>query len=164
MNNSSLITGGLIILGITGLFWWGAQNKAQSAQNTTQPSMLAAAQKFHNFGTISMKNGNVERVFEVKNPTGADINLTSVTTSCMCTTAYIVKDGARKGPFGMPGHGGLVPKANEIIRPGETLNISVVFNPNAHGPSGIGFIDRFVYLEDENGGVLELEIQASVTP
>lgn len=82
----------------------------------------------------------------------------------MCTSAFIVgPDGILKGPFGMIGHGA-VPPANEIIKAGDSLIIRAVFNPNAHGPAGVGKIDRFITLTDTNGGTLNLEIKATVTP
>ena len=112
-----------------------------------------------------MKDGKASKVFKVRNPGEEDINLEKVSTSCMCTNAYILMpDGEKKGPFGMPGHGGFVPKANEIVKAGEEREIEVVYDPNAHGPAGVGMIDRFVYLEDESGNKLELEIKANVTP
>ena len=119
-----------------------------------------------------MKDGNVSKVFRVTNSGTADVNLTDVSTSCMCTAAYILRDdGSKLGPFGMPGHGGTggMPgrgngKAGEIILAGESRDIEVVYDPNAHGPTGVGIIDRFIYLEDENGNKLQFEIKANVTP
>ena len=82
----------------------------------------------------------------------------------MCTTAFIVgPDGNVKGPFGMPGMG-YVPPANEIIKAGESRIIRIVYDPNAHGPAGVGQIDRFVTLTDSDGGTLQFEIKALVTP
>ncbi|MFZ3011423.1 MAG: DUF1573 domain-containing protein [Minisyncoccia bacterium] len=144
-----------------------ANSNTASINNT-----LTTLEKFYDFGTISMKNGNVSKIFKVTNSGTEDINLTNVSTSCMCTAAYIVKnDGSKLGPFGMPGHGGAgdMPghgngKAGEIIPAGESRDIEVVYDPNAHGPAGVGKIDRFVYLEDENGNKLQIEIKANVTP
>mgnify|MGYP001618214936 FL=1 len=83
----------------------------------------------------------------------------------MCTTAYIIREnGSKSRPFGMPGHGGAVPRANEIIKAGESRDIEVVYDPNAHGPAGVGRIDRLVYLEDADGNKLQFEIKANVTP
>jgi hypothetical protein len=127
-------------------------------------NVLTVEETFYDFGTISMKNGLASKIFKVSNSSTGDINLEKLTTSCMCTTAYIIKDGIRSRPFGMPGHGGAVPKANEIIKSGETRSIEVVYDPNAHGPAGVGMVDRFVYLEDSSGTVLQLEIKANVTP
>lgn len=126
--------------------------------------VLTAEEKFYDFGMISMKNGNVSKLFKVTNSTDKDIKLPSLTTSCMCTAAYFVEaDGSKKGPFGMPGMG-FVPKLNAIIKAGVSANVEVVYDPNAHGPAGVGMIDRFVYLEDEGGYKIQFEIKANVTP
>ena len=64
----------------------------------------------------------------------------------------------------MPGHGGAVPRVNEIIKAGESRDIEVVYNPNAHGPAGVGLIERSVFLEDENGKIIEFKFKVNVTP
>ena len=159
---------GVLVLGILGLFLWGSQSRAtlpdRDRQDRPSKSVLTVVEPLHDLGTISMAQGTVDTTFEIANPTKKDIVLESLTTSCMCTTAFIVKGDARRGPFGMPGHGGPVPKANEIIPAGGTLAINVVYDPAAHGPAGVGTIDRLVYLQDDTGNVLELEIRANVTP
>src|SRR3989338_6631014 len=146
----------------------GAQELVNSHTAGTEDittSILTAPETFYDFGTISMKNGNVSKVFKVTNFTTQDIKVPSLTTSCMCTTAYIIKsDGSRSRPFGMPGHGGAVPKANAIVGAGGSLHIEVVFDPNAHGPAGVGLIERVVFLEDENKNTVELKFRANVTP
>lgn len=164
MNRTTLIAGAIVLLAIGGLFYWGRANQSVSAEVPIRESGLAAAETFYDFGEISMKDGLVDRMFEITNPTDKDITLERLTTSCMCTTAFIVKDGARRGPFGMPGHGGPVPRANEVIPAGGKLAIDVVYDPEAHGPAGVGEIDRFVYLVDDTGGQLSFEIKANVTP
>ena len=111
-----------------------------------------------------MKDGDVSREFTITNSTDKDITVKTLLTSCMCTSAFIVRpDGKTKGPFKMPGMG-YVPPANEIIKAGESRIIRVVFDPNAHGPAGVGQIDRFINLTDENGGELQFEIKALVKP
>lgn len=164
MNSKTILAGVAVLLAIGGLFYWGRANQSVSADEPIRESGLAAAETFYDFGEISMADGNVDKVFEVTNPTDKDITLERLTTSCMCTTAFILEDGARRGPFGMPGHGGPVARANEVIPAGGRLAIDVVYDPNAHGPAGVGEIDRFVYLVDETGGQLSLEIKANVTP
>lgn len=148
-----------------------AKSIPQSAQELvnshTVPvsGVLTAEETFYDFGTISMKNGNVSKVFKVTNSTSEDIKVPSLTTSCMCTTAYIIKeDGSRSRPFGMPGHGGAVPKANAVVKANGLLAIEVVYDPNAHGPAGVGLIERAVFLEDENRNVIEFKFKVNVTP
>ncbi|MDP2655766.1 MAG: DUF1573 domain-containing protein [bacterium] len=162
----------IVLLIFVGLFVWGYNGKGQTSvaiqgapgASSTTKGALTAPEVFYDFGTISMKDGDVTKEFTVTNPTGNDIFVSTVLTSCMCTSAFIVlADGSTKGPFKMPGMG-YVPPANETIKAGESRVIRVVYDPNAHGPAGVGRIDRFVTLTDANGGTLQLEIKALVTP
>ena len=169
-----------IIMWVLGTFsllilfvWIGSKNTTPSnnpnltttASTTVEiKNQLVAPEIFYDFGTISMKNGNVSKIFKVTNSSDKDIFLSSLTTSCMCTKAFFVlPDGSKRGPFGMPGMG-MVPKLNETIKIGESRDVEVVYDPNAHGPAGVGMIDRFVYLEDSKGEKLQFEIKAVVTP
>ncbi|OGN16959.1 MAG: hypothetical protein A3F48_00885 [Candidatus Yanofskybacteria bacterium RIFCSPHIGHO2_12_FULL_41_9] len=63
----------------------------------------------------------------------------------------------------MPGHG-YVPPVKESLNSGEEAVIKVVFDPNAHGPAGIGKIQRSIFIESDGSKSLELQISASVTP
>jgi len=169
-NTTSIIA--VILLIFVGLFIWGYAGKGGTTASVpgapdssgASKSVLTALETLYDFGTISMKNGNVTKEFSVTNPTDKDITVSTVLTSCMCTKAFIVlPDGSTKGPFGMPGMGS-VPTANEIIKAGESRTIRVVYDPNAHGPAGVGQIDRFIMLTDSSGAALQLEIKALVTP
>ena len=170
MKSKTIISFLIIILGIIGLFWWGRSvQKSTSANPSSNLSAsalaLSALETSYDFGKISMAQGLVEKIFEISNPTNQDITVERITTSCMCTLSYIsTSEDKEKGPFGMVGHGGTVPKANEIIKAGESRKLRVVFDPNAHGPAGVGIINRVVTLEDNGGGTLEFEIKAVVTP
>ncbi|HEY4513999.1 MAG TPA: DUF1573 domain-containing protein [Candidatus Paceibacterota bacterium] len=168
MSSKSLIIGAIVLVAILGLMLWGrpsaGANNALNQTNQSGNSSLAAAETFFDFGTITMKAGNVERSFEMKNPTDADVKIVSIVTSCMCTTAYLETPSGAKGPFGMPGHGGAATRISETIKPGESRVVKVVFDPNAHGPAGVGLMERVVMISDENGGTLQLQIKAMVTP
>lgn len=154
----------LIVAGLVGLIWWGSKNQKSPVTNTGIKSALTSSEYVYDFGSISMKDGDVTKEFTVTNGTDKDIVFQTLTTSCMCTKAYFVlPDGKTKGPFGMPGMG-YVPPLDETIKAGENRIIRVVYDPNAHGPAGVGFIDRFVTLVDENGNELQIEIKATVTP
>lgn len=164
----------LIVVGILGLFLWGGKKQISNSSddsNKTETKLVnagkqfALSEDFYDFGTISMKNGMVTKSFTVTNTSREEAILKSLTTSCMCTNVYIVgEDGKKRGPFGMPGHGGTVPKANERIGRGESREIEVAYDPNAHGPAGVGMINRLVFLESESGEILELKIKVNVTP
>src|SRR3989344_5755546 len=70
---------------------------------------LTASEKNYDFGTISMAEGTVTHKFTVKNTSESTVQLTKMYTSCMCTTATLIKGENKFGPMGMPGHGGSVP-------------------------------------------------------
>ena len=110
-----------------------------------------------------MANGKVSYVFKVSNGADKDVFVKTVNTSCMCTEAYIESESGEKGPFKMSSMG-FVPPANETIKAGETRDIKVVFDPAAHGPAGVGAISRQVYVIDDSGRTLTLNIKAVVTP
>ena len=155
----------IIVVVLLGLMFFGQRNAATgpSAAEATVSSALTASEKLYDFGTISMVRGKVNHLFKITNPTGKDITVEDLTTSCMCTSAYFMDGATKQGPFGMPGMG-YVPKANLLIKAGETKDIEVEYDPNAHGPAGVGSIDRFIYLASKSAGTLELEIKAVVTP
>lgn len=110
-----------------------------------------------------MANGKVSREFKIQNPGTEPVKLTKLFTSCMCTEATLLIGGKVRGPFGMPGHG-LFSGFSESVKPGEEAVVRATFDPNAHGPAGIGPIERVIYLENDAGAPLEFVITGSVTP
>lgn len=173
MNKKTIISLVIIFAGVISLVWWSKSIENREVSAKELPKSLSAGtgnalsmdKSFYDFGTISMKNGKVSTIFRVTNPTTEDIKVPSVSTSCMCTNAFIIKeDGSKSRPYGMPGHGGSVPKANAIIGAGGVLDIEVEYDPNAHGPAGVGLIERSVFLEDEKNNVIEFKVKVNVTP
>ncbi|MEK7136625.1 MAG: DUF1573 domain-containing protein [Patescibacteria group bacterium] len=161
-----IIGGAVLILVLVGLFWLGSrgQAKAPTAIENSQPSAkLEVNETKYDFGAISMARGPVSRRFTVKNNSTEAVTLESLTTSCMCTNAYFENGSERRGPFGMVGHGGAVPKLNETILPGATVTVEAVFDPAAHGPAGVGQIERQIFLRDSAGGSVVFDIKALVT-
>ncbi|MBI2065713.1 MAG: DUF1573 domain-containing protein [Candidatus Zambryskibacteria bacterium] len=164
-NKTIIIWIAIIIIGIFGLLWLGGGNNASlpTESQLQRESLLTAPVSSHDFGSISMESGSVGVSFVVTNSSQEDTRIDSIVTSCMCTTAYIMDGDVKKGPFGMPGHGATVPKVNEIMQAGEERVVEIIFDPAAHGPAGVGLAERYVYLIDETGGVLQLKITANVT-
>ena len=161
----------LIILGIAALFALlfalGSQNPGSvpGGDALTAASALSVSEDSYDFGEISMKDGLVRRSFTVtNNASSTPLILSRISTSCMCTEAFLESNGEKLGPFGMPGHGGATRSIREEILAGESRAVEVVFDPAAHGPAGVGRITRAVFIEDEAGGVATLEISATVTP
>jgi len=129
-------------------------------------SELVSEEKSFNFGIVSMAKGNVNHSFKIKNNGDSPIKITKIYTSCMCTEATLVNGASRKGPFGMPGHGGLSSQTNETVNPGQEISIDVVVDPTAHGPQGTGPAKKVVYIETDSAinPTLELVLDINVAP
>lgn len=141
------------------------------SQPTVAPSGLISAdslvstESLYDFGIISMAQGKISHSFSVKNNSQQPVTITKIYTSCMCTAARFKLNGKTYGLFGMPGHGvSALTAANLTLKPGESGMLEAIYDPNAHGPAGIGPVDRFIYLEDAQNGQFKLEIKAVVTP
>lgn len=160
-----LVLGGLIIAAMPEP---GANNPPIAASRSigsprTAGGLRALTTQF-NFGSIPMSGGKVIHRYWISNAGTEPIILRKMYTSCMCTTAALVKSSGKKfDPVGMPGHAP-IPTINEPMSPGERAIIEVVFDPAAHGPAGIGPIDRVVTIENTGGRPLQLAFTANVTP
>ena len=167
MNTKAIIgifVGTVVI--ISGLIWFGQPtantNSTQASKKPIADSLKIEETSF-DFGTISMANGKVSHIFKVKNAGLEPVTMSKLYTSCMCTSASLMMGSEKFGPFGMPGHGA-IPSIKAIIAPDQEAEVEVVFDPNAHGPAGVGKIQRVVTLENSVGGPVELNFSAMVTP
>ena len=124
---------------------------------------LVAREQFFDFGPISMRAGNVSHRFWFRNEGLDPATIHRVYTSCMCTTATLVKGMRTIGSYGMPGHGPL-PVVDQTLEPKEVAYVDVVFDPAAHGPAGLGRTERTVTIETRSGAPLTVAFVAMVTP
>lgn len=94
----------------------------------------------HDFGTIEQKNGVVSTVFDLENPTGEEMVISEITTSCGCTTAEA---------------------AAEAIPPKETRKLTVFFDPNFHQEPE-GKFSRTVFIQMANGAEVQARIEVEI--
>src|SRR3990167_2999887 len=155
-----IVIGVLILVGLI----WIARPDGQSknaVSASSSGSLVVEEANNYDFGPISMAAGKVKHQFKI---TSAEaVTISKMYTSCMCTTATLMTGGKQFGPMGMPGHGA-IPSINQTINPNEEATVEVVFDPAAHGPAGVGRIQRTVTLENNSGRSLELQFAAIVTP
>ena len=141
----------------------GPAAKAPPRVEVQSQSDLTTEQMSFDFGTVSMAAGKLTHRYKIKNANAAPMVIRKISTSCMCTTAQLVKGGRKLAIYGMPGHG-YVPNLDEPIGPNEQAMVEVVFDPAAHGPAGIGRVERFVSIYTGGDQALELSFNALVTP
>ena len=172
---STIISLAIVVVLFGGLIWLSRRSPSTDAGQENVKSantgILAAEELNFDFGTISMAKGKVSHVFKLKNGSDKPAMISKVYTSCMCTEATLTHgdpsagSGQVKkfGPFGMPGHG-IASKINDVVNAGDEVGVEAVFDPAAHGPAGVGKIDRVVFVETESGLPLQLKVSAVVTP
>lgn len=167
MKSKSTIIIALIAVIAVGLLVWGAkgspsENGVALATGITAGTIGGEVPSY-DFGSVSMLRGNVEHDFTFTNPKDGALTVNSVETSCMCTRAILIlQDGKEFGPFGMAGHG-FNPSVDALVPAGETFTVRAIFDPAAHGPAGIGLIERDV-LVGTSKGQITTHFKAQVTP
>jgi len=97
----------------------------------------------HDWGQIQMDEGNVTTTFQIKNSGSSPLKLFNVTTSCSCTTAFMTLGSTKSPIFGMHTKSSYVLE----VPGGQTADLTVVFDPAFHGPSGVGPMERQVLVE-----------------
>jgi|SRR3989344_835521 len=154
----------LVVIGIGALLFYNQPTEQEMLEGTGgENNQLQTDKLLHDFGTISMKNGNVKAMFKVKNTTQETQMLSKLYTTCMCTQAKLLINGRSEGPFGMPGHGS-APSFQQKLEPNQEAEVEVIYDPNAHGPAGVGVIERSAILESQGGKFTTMNIKANVTP
>lgn len=165
MNKTTIIGIVIAIVVLGGIVWIarpGSQTSNTASLSSSSNGTLEAEETSFDFGTISMAAGKVKHSFKIKNASNDSVVIGKMYTSCMCTTAVLTMNGKRFGPYGMPGHG-FIPKINETMDT-EEATVEIVFDPAAHGPAGVGRIQRTITIENNTGQPLELGFTALVTP
>ena len=137
---------------IAGVIFFTTRSQSTEAQSqetvSTSNSTYTVDKNTFSFGTISMKDGTVETFYELTNTGNEDIFVQELFTSCMCTKAQLIlADDTQTGLYGMKGHGGQNDfYVGKTIKSGETVKVKAIFDPNAHGPQGVGTIKRNITL------------------
>ena len=153
----------VIIFGLVWLTNSNAKTPATTANGESE-GVLTFQESKYDFGTISMAKGKVSKDFLLENKSDKNVQIGEVYTSCMCTSVELRVGNKFAGPFGMQGHG-YTGKANLIVKPGETLAVKAIFDPAAHGPSGVGPIERQIVISTgTNQEPVSFQLKAVVTP
>ncbi|HZJ18694.1 MAG TPA: DUF1573 domain-containing protein [Patescibacteria group bacterium] len=97
-------------------------------------------------GDIIYDKGIVAHSFPLKNIGTKNLEVANLSTSCMCTKVYIKTSSEKSDEFGMKGMSS-PSDWKGIIKPGESAEIVAEFDPQYHGPQGVGPISRSVSME-----------------
>lgn len=110
------------------------KNKLIASAPAQSPQIVFGKERL-DIGTVSQGQGVTTATFNFTNKGKGDLIIDKLTTSCGCTSAAIVYQGQEGPTFTMPGHSKANPKGWSVaIAPGESAQVKVYYDPNAHGP------------------------------
>lgn len=113
---------------------------AVACTSIRQPGRTELSETEFDFGEIP-NTGPVSQTFQVRNMGQGPLTITGVSTSCGCTTARVDK---------------------ERLGPGETANLTVTYDPQAHGGQTGRFM-RVVYVRSDDPETPEASLTIRVT-
>lgn len=152
----------LLIIGISFVFG-GKQQQQEAVVAGIKVEGLEASPETYDLGNVPINGGLITKEYEIKNTTDSTLKLKKIATSCMCTKARVKVGEEETKFFGMEGHGDKNPPVNLEIAAGEIAKVIVEFDPAAHGPQGVGPVDRSVFLTfSDPAGVKELGFKGVV--
>jgi len=148
----------VFILG--GAVYFGTKTGAAIQVDTDRETKVFIDSNKYDWGMVDYDGGIVSKSFSIKNAGSSVLKLYDVTTSCMCTTAQLKSFESTSKKYGMH------EKSTDVfeIKPGETAELIVEFDPAFHGPSGVGPISRTVTMNtnDAKNPILSFSLTASV--
>lgn len=96
--------------------------------------------------TIPYEKGALTHVFPIQNSGKEPLQISNLATSCMCTKVYFTNGKDKSPQVGMKGMSA-VSSWIGTLQPQEKGEIVALFDPQFHGPQGVGAISRLVSFE-----------------
>lgn len=145
-NTNTLIIAAMALTAVLAAFiFWGGNTPASAPAESA--GFVVVEENDFDLGKVPIRGGLVKRSYVLENKGEEAVKIEKVSTSCMCTEAFLTSAAGKTGPFGMSGHTGGNYKAGVEIGVGEKVILEAVFDPLAHGPEATGKIIREIYLE-----------------
>ena len=134
----------LLVLG--GGIWFASSIPTKPTLQKTVGATLLTDHTSVELKTILYEKGVLTHVFPIQNTGEKPLSITNLATSCMCTKVYFT-NGKEKGPqTGMKGMSAISSWIG-TLQPQEKGEIIALFDPQFHGPTGVGAISRLVSFE-----------------
>ena len=148
----------ILILGGAVLF--GTKTGATTQVTADTQVVMSVDSNRYDWGTIDLNGGIVSKSFAIEKKGLTPLKLYDVKTSCVCTTAQLRTASQTSPRFKMH------EKSSSVfeVKPGETAELLVEFDPAFHGPSGVGPITRTITMNtnDVKNPVLSFNLTANV--
>ncbi|MCH8329162.1 MAG: DUF1573 domain-containing protein [Nanoarchaeota archaeon] len=128
--NKMIVKVSILIIILVGIGYFFIQSKTPAyTQDPRGPPLMKIMPTSYNFGDVSVAKGTVSTTMNIINEGKGNLVIRNMKSSCMCTTATIIKDGVESPVFGM--HSGPA-SWSQIIGPDETAQLKIYYDPTAH--------------------------------
>jgi len=141
-----------ILLGGESILAPAIEKSSKNSQAPIRSSRLIISPKEYDFGKIKQSGGVVSTSFRVFNNGAEDVIIEGVATSCSCTTAEIDPEGKLA----------LNESGKKTIKPSETAELKVMFDPNYHYESDGRFFRTTTIKSNAQGEDPEVKIWVEV--
>jgi hypothetical protein len=119
--------------------------------NSVPAEGINAAPESIDIGKVSYGGGIISKEYQIKNTTGSSMKLRKIVTSCMCTKARVKFENKTTKLYAMEMNGDKNPIIDYDFPAGSTATVEFNFDPAAHGPAGIGPVERVITLYFDTG-------------
>lgn len=155
MNDKKIIIGliALTILVLGGGIYVLSVASAPVTITSSQNAKAETGEKTFDWGNIPINGGNATKTFTIKNAGSDVLKLTGVKTSCTCTKAQVIIDGKTSPYFSMHATSSWVGE----VAPGKEAQLTIIFDPAFHGPTGVGAMERLISLQTNDAQNPNLE-------
>lgn len=141
----------VLVFGFIGIIW-AVKSESVDSGDAGTPKLVLDATSF-DLGDVSMASGLAKKTVKITNTGDDNLKISKMLTSCMCTEVSLNVNGKQSPKFGMPGHGGSgSPTWSQTLKPGESGELEIIFDPLAHGPDAVGPITRTINIFSNDGG------------
>lgn len=152
---------GITILSLIAVVFFATRGSSKTAEVKVDEQVeIVISENKYDWGTVDFDGGIVSKSFAIENSGSSPLKLFDVKTSCMCTTAQLKTPEITSKKFQMH------ESSSDVIevKPGETAELIVEFDPAFHGPSGVGPITRTISINtnDANNPKLTFDLTGNV--
>lgn len=150
----------LAILGVVLGAYLAFSPKNSETTSTLVNTEISIPEESYDWGEIDINGGVVNHSFIVKNEGNETLDLSNITTSCMCTTAKLIGDAEESPVYGMHSQSNYIME----LAPQQSAKLYVEFDPAYHGPTGTGPITRIITIDtnDSDNKILNFTLTGTV--
>lgn len=156
MNDKKVLIGFILVTILMlagGVFMLSNISSTGQINGVSTNAIFSANEKNFDWGQIAYSGPDATKTFTIKNSGTEILKLTNIKTSCACTKAQLIIDGKSSPYFSMHTTSSWIGE----ISPDKQASLTVIFDPDFHGPPGVGAVERIISMETNDASNQKVE-------